>query len=60
VNHIRINGCPNLQGDTRTFVAVADDPTSPIVEDTLCARCRLIFQRRFVRKREPAAPAGAV
>lgn len=50
MNHVRINGCPMLQGDTRTFAAVADDPTSPIVEDTLCSKCQLILGRRFVRE----------
>jgi hypothetical protein len=54
VNHILINGCPTLQGDTRTWAAVADDPTSPIVEDTLCSKCQLILERRFVRERKAA------
>ena len=49
MNHIRINGCPQLQADTRTWPAVLDDPTSPIVEDTLCSQCRLILKRQFVR-----------
>jgi len=55
MNHIRINGCPQLQADTRTWPAIIDDPQSPIVEDTLCSKCQLILRRRFVRERKVAA-----
>lgn len=60
MNHIRINGCPVLHANTRTWAAVANDPMSPIVEDTLCTGCQMILGRRFVREQFAHEKPGTV